>query len=224
MEKAFWKLILPKAVLVLSMAIVMIFSLLQGSSAQTTIMDEWSTVKTPQPPDLKQVAVDPKTTALLLLDFNKQTCNAEFRPRCIASIPHVKKLLAEARAQGCVVIYSLSSGAVPADIATELAPVQGDPIVTSGPDKFLGTDLVKILSEKKIENVIVTGTAAHGAVLYTASGAALRGMHVILPVDGISAESLYPEQYTVWHLLNAPRISNQTTITKIDRITFKSTK
>jgi len=224
MEKAPWKLILPKVVLALSMAIMIILSLLHGSSAQTTIMDEWSTVKTPQPPELKQVVVDPKTTALLMLDFNKQTCNAEVRPRCIVSIPHVKKLLAEARAQGSVVIYSLSSGAVPADIARELAPVQGDPIVTSGPDKFLGTDLVKILSEKKIETVIVTGTAAHGAVLYTASGAALRGMHVILPVDGISAESLYPEQYTVWHLLNAPRISNQTTITKIDLITFKSTK
>jgi nicotinamidase-related amidase len=223
MKKASKRLILWNAVFVLSLVIIMIGSF-QSPTFGQTVVDEWSAVKTPQPPELKQVTVDPKTTALLLLDFNKQTCNAERRPRCIASIPQVKKLLTEARIKGSTVIYSLSAGATPADIAAELAPVQGDPIVTSGPDKFLGTDLLKILSEKKIETVIVTGTAAHGAVLYTASGAALRGMRVVLPVDGISAESLYPEQYTVWHLLNAPRISSQTTVTKIDMITFKMSK
>ena len=92
--------------------------------------------------------------------------------------------------------------------------------MTSGPDKFLGTELEKILKERNIKSVIVVGTAAHGAVLYTASGAALRGMHVIVPVDGISAESLYPEQYTVWNLANAPRVSNQVTITRTDLITY----
>src|SRR3972149_11580189 len=68
-------------------------------SAQT-IIDEWDTVKTPPPPELRPVTIDPKTTALLLLDFNKQTCNAERRPRCIASLPKVKRLLEEARAKG----------------------------------------------------------------------------------------------------------------------------
>jgi hypothetical protein len=37
-------------------------------------------------------------------------------------------------------------------------------------------------------------------------------------VDGISAASLYPEQYTVWHLLNAPRVAAMTTVTKTDMI------
>jgi nicotinamidase-related amidase len=223
MKKEFGTPILWKTAVMISLVIIMIGGI-QFSSFAQTVVDEWNAVKAPQPPELKQVTLDPKTTALLLLDFNKQTCNAERRPRCIASIPLVKKLLAEARAKGSTVIYSLSPGAAPADIATELAPAQGDPVVTSGPDKFLGTDLLTILSEKKIETVIVTGTAAHGAVLYTASGAALRGMRVVLPVDGLSAESLYPEQYTVWHLLNAPRISTQTSVTKIDLITFKMPK
>ena len=35
------------------------------------------------------------------------------------------------------------------------------------------------------------GTSSNGAVLYTASGAALRGMNVIIPVDGISAVDPY---------------------------------
>ena len=95
-----------------------------------------------------------------------------------------------------------------------------EPVVASGPDKFLGTDLEKLLKERNIQTVIVVGTAAHGAVLHTASGAALRGLKVLVPVDGILAEMLYPEQYTVWHLLNAPRIGSQTTITKTELVTF----
>ena len=85
----------------------------------------------------------------------------------------------------------------------------------------MGTELEKILKERGNTTVIVTGTAAHGAVLNTASGAAFRGLKVVLPVDGLSAEDLYAEQYTVWHLLNAPRVSTQTTVTRTDMIVFK---
>lgn len=182
------------------------------------VIAEWNSVKTPPAPEIKDVIVDPKTTALLLLDFNKQTCNAERRPRCIASIPKMKKLLDYARSKGIFVLYSLSAGAVPGDIAADLAPMANDPVVTSGPDKFMGTDLEKILKEKSIKTVIVTGTAAHGAVLYTASGAALRGLQVIIPVDGMSAESTYAEQYVAWNLVNAPRVSAMVTLTRAERI------
>jgi len=187
------------------------------ASAQDVIA-EWNSVKMPPPPELKDVTVDPKTTALLLLDFNKQTCNAERRPRCIATIPKMKKLLDYARAKGILVAYSLSAGAVPGDIAADLAPLAADPVVTSGPDKFMGTDLEKTLKDKGIKTVIITGTAAHGAVLYTASGAALRGMHVIVPVDGMSAEDIYAEQYVAWNLVNAPRVSAMVSLTRSERI------
>lgn len=183
-----------------------------------TIIDEWNAVKTPPAPELKSVKIDPQVTAFLLLDFNKQTCNAEKRPRCIASIPKVQKFLAKARSQGVFVVYSLSPGAAVADIAREVAPQGQEPVVTSGPDKFLGTDLEKILRGRGIKTVIVTGTAAHGAVLYTASGAAFRGMQVIIPVDGMSAESMYAEQYVAWNMMNAPRVSGQSVLTRIDLI------
>ena len=184
------------------------------------ILDEWQSVKTPPAPELKSATLDPTSTALLMLDFNHQTCNAERRPRCIASIPRVKQLLSDARSRGAAVIYSLSVNAKTADVAAEVAPLPGDPVVTSGPDKFMGTDLEDILKKKGIKSVVVVGTAAHGAVLYTASGAALRGMKVYIPVDGLSADSLYAEQYTVWHLANAPRVSTQVTITRSDMITW----
>jgi nicotinamidase-related amidase len=205
-----------KGFCILALLSGMVVLLLQSPLAAQTIVDEWQRVAVPPAPELKPATVDPKTTALLLLDFNKQICNAERRPRCIASIPKVRKLLADARMKGIAVIYSLSAGATPADIASDLAPRAGEPVVTSGPDKFMGTDLEKILKEKGIQTVIVTGTAAHGAVLYTASGAALRGMQVVLPVDGMSAENTYAEQYTAWHLGNAPRVSAKVILTKID--------
>ena len=203
---------------VLASGLMMTFFLFQMPASAQTIVDTWDAVKTPPAPELKSVILDSKATALLLLDFNKQTCNAERRPRCIASIPKVQELLEEARSKGFTIIYSLSAGATSTDIARELAPQKGEPVVTAGPDKFMGTDLEKILMDKGIKTVIVTGTAAHGAVLYTASGAAFRGMQVILPVDGMSAENTYAEQYTAWHLANAPRVSSKVILTKIDLI------
>ncbi len=203
---------------VLASGLMMTFFLFQMPASAQTIVDTWDAVKAPPAPELKSVILDSKATALLLLDFNKQSCNAQLRPRCIASIPKVQGLLEEARSKGFTIIYSLSAGATSTDIARELAPRKGEPVVTAGPDKFMGTDLEKILMAKRIKTVIVTGTAAHGAVLYTASGAAFRGMQVILPVDGMSAENTYAEQYTAWHLANAPRVSSKVILTKIDLI------
>jgi nicotinamidase-related amidase len=185
-----------------------------------TIVDQWSAISAPPPPPLKAVTIDKNTTALLMLDFNEQTCNMQNRPRCIASIPKVKTLLTAARTAGVPVIYSLGGGGKPADIAPALAPAANERVVSSGVDKFVGTDLEKILKEKGTKTVIVVGAAAHGAVLYTASAAAMRGMKVIVPVDGISAEMPYIEQYTVWHLTNAPRIGPSVTLTTIDQVTF----
>lgn len=205
-------------VLLLSCLIGISFFSIPSAGAQETVLDAWTTIKIPPAPIPKPVTVDPKTTALLLLDFNRQVCSVERRPRCIASIPQVKKLLTAARAKGLFVVYSLTVGSKRSDIAPDLAAREDEPAVTSGPDKFLGTDLAEILAARGIKTVIVTGTAAHGAVLNTASGAAFRGLRVILPVDGLSAESLYPEQYTVWHLLNAPLVSTRVTLTDIDLI------
>ena len=220
MKNLFETAAIPTAFIAVMILMCLVVGVGVNTSQAQTVVDEWSGVKIPPPPELKQVNIKPEITALLLLDFNSQTCNMKNRPRCIESIPAVKKLLGDARSKGVSIVYSLSPGAEVKDIAAELAPMTGEPVVTSGPDKFLNTDLEKILKEKKIETVVVTGTAAHGAVLYTASGAALRGMNVIVPVDGLSADSLFPELYTVWNLANAPRVSAKTVITKTGLIKY----
>ena len=133
----------------------------------------------------------------------------------MASIPKIQSLLTEARAKGMPVIYSLTSRAGVADIRKEVAPIAGEPIVRSGVDKFFRTNLEEILKEKGVKTVILVGTSAHGAVLHTATGAALRGWEVIVPVDAISAGEPYAEQYTVWHLVNAPGTRRKTTVTRV---------
>jgi nicotinamidase-related amidase len=196
-------------------AVAAFATLAVGSARAETIIDEWAAVKTPPPPALKPVTVDPKTTALLLLDFNRQTCNPERRPRCIASIPRVKPLLAAARSAGMPVAFSLGGGGKLEDIAADLTPLAGEPVVSSGVDKFLNTNLETILKDRGVTTVIVCGAAAHGAIIYTVAAATLRGFKAIVPVDCISADSTFPEQYTAWHFANAPVISPNITLTTL---------
>jgi nicotinamidase-related amidase len=184
--------------------------------AGQTIIDEWATVKAPPPPELKTVTTNGKA-ALLLLDFLSKSCGA--RPRCLASVPKVQKTADEARAKGILVVHSLPMQGNEADLL--IPPRDGEPIVMSGANKFHRTDLEKILKDKGITTVIVTGTAAHGAVLSTATAAALLNFKVIVPVDGMSADDLYPEQYAIWHLANAPGgIGSNVTLSKLDMIKF----
>jgi nicotinamidase-related amidase len=184
-----------------------------GPLSAQSVIDEWATVQAPPPPPLSKVTVDPRTTALLVLDIAKQTCSQEQRPRCIAMLPKVKKLLAMARTKGVFIIYTLGAASTPADILPEVAMIGSEPVVTSGPDKFVGTQLDQILKDKGIKTVITVGAAAHGAVLHTAAGSAFRGFNVIVPVDGMASESVYAEQYTAWHLLNAPRLATMVKLT-----------
>ncbi len=202
---------------VVGLAVAMLSCAASASRAQT-IVDEWASVKAPAAPELKKVKVDPKTTAFLVLDLIKQTCNAERRPRCLESLPKVQKFLAAARAHGMPVIYSLVPNAKTSDIAAEVAPLGTEPMVATIANKFIRTDLDKILKDKGITTIIPVGTTAQGAVLYTASEASFLGYKVIVPVDGSSAESTYAEQLTAWTLANAPGVGQNTTLTRFDMI------
>lgn len=193
-------------------------ALVPALSSATTIIDEWPNVKAPPAPALKPVTVDPKTTALLMLDFVPPTCGA--RPRCIASLPAMKKLLEQARASGMPVAHSVTGTTKAEDILKDVAPQAGEPVVQASVDKFRNTDLEKFLKDKGVQTVIVTGTAAHGAVLNTATAAVLRGMKVILPVDGVTASETFTEQYVAWHMVNAPAVGPNTTLTKSELLKF----
>ncbi len=183
------------------------------------IVAEWANVKAPPPPELKPVTVDAKTTALLMLDFLPSFyCSDD--PRCVATLPAMKSVLADARLHDMLVVYSVAGKFEAKDIVKDVAPIGNEPVVKSKADKFVNTDLEKILKDKGIQTVIVTGTAANGAVLYTGTEAALRGMKVIVPVDGLSSKELYAEQVAVWQLAHGPGFGNMVTISRSDMIKF----
>jgi len=217
--------------LLAAMAAVSLYAL---PAAAQTIVDEWSSVKAPPAPQLKSVTLEPKTTALLVMDLIKQACNEKARPRCIASIPKIAKLLAEARAKGVFIVYTLFPSTSPAtfpnpvigDTLPAVAPKGDEPVITSFVDKFIlgnkDTGLEKMLKDKAITSVVTVGVAAHGAVLYTASAAVLRGFNVIVPVDGMSGNGTdtYIEQAVATILTTAPIVSPKITLTSIDMVKF----
>jgi nicotinamidase-related amidase len=182
-----------------------------------TIIDEWNSVSIPPAPELKPVTVDPKTAALLVLDMETTICKS---PRCIASIFKINELLSKAREMGMLVVYSLTPMGSPSDIVGQISPSNGDPIVKSDVDKFYKTNLELILQNHGIKTVLITGFAANGAVLHTATSSAFRGYNVIVPVDGMSANNTYAEQYTAWHMLNSPGTRNRAILTKVNLISF----
>ncbi|MDE2264246.1 MAG: isochorismatase family protein [Gammaproteobacteria bacterium] len=186
-----------------------------------SIIEEWSQVKAPAPPALKAVRIDPASTALIVMDISVRTCSSAKRPRCAASLPAIASLVRKARASGVLVLYSLVGHDGRSDIPKAFAARPSDTVVTgAGPDKFVGSGLEAILKARHIKTLITVGTSAEGAVLNTASGAVFRGFEVVVPVDGMSSDTLYGEQSTAWYLAHAPRVSQHAALTEVDRITF----
>ena len=211
-----------------ALAAVLSYSL--PSSAET-IIDEWAKVKVPSPPELKSVTLDPKTTAILVVDMIKQTCNEQRRPRCVAAIPNIEKLLAAARASGVAVIYSLFPSPSPAtfpnpvigDYVPALAPKGNEPVVTAFVDKFMlgdkDTGLQKILKDNGITTLVPVGVASHNGVLFTSVLAALRGFNVVVPVDGMAGNNAYEDQAAAYILTSS--IVYKVTLTSIDMVKFQ---
>lgn len=214
----------PRA-LALAAAVLVAASLPAVAFAQA-VTDDWASAGIPMPaPPVKAVSVDPKTTALAVMDFNRGGCTLAKRPRCVADLPAIAKLLAAARTHGLFIFHTLAGTTTAADISPELAPRPGEPVYggSAGPDKFIGSpeNLEQVLKDRGITTVIAVGTSANGAELFMASAAATRGFRVIVPVDGIPGDSAFIEGFSVWELVNAPpTISSHITLTKTDLISF----
>lgn len=191
------------------------------SSYAGDIMEEWGSVIAPAAPKLADVEASADDTALLILDIEERTCNSERRPRCLDTLPAITDLMERARAAGIPILYSTTSKGTADTILPPVRPEHGEPVVKSSVNKFYGTNLDEELKKRHIKNVIVTGTAAHGAVLHTATAASYMGYQVIAPVDCLSAEDAYTEQATVWNLATGPANSKTTTLTKSVMIKFK---
>jgi nicotinamidase-related amidase len=195
-----------------------------ASSYATDILDDWATAKAPPPPELKPVTLEGSTTALLILDMMKANCGV--RPRCVATVPNVKRLNDAARKAGAMVWYSFvgSNGtATPADVIDPgFMAKDGEWVRQNGPDKFLGSNLDEKLKARGIKTVIVCGTSFQGVGIGTGGGAAQRGYKVIIPIDCLSSEDTYMEQYAAFHLFKGGPavVTSQVTMTRSTMVKF----
>ena len=191
-----------------------------ASAAGPDILQEWNSVQIPPPPKINTVTVDPKTTAVLSLDFNARTCTPQGRARCAAMIPNVVKLLTEARTKGMLVIHAATSNMKNEDIHKEVAPKGDEKIIRGRGDKFMGSNLDQMLKERGIKTVIVMGTSGSSAVLYTALGAAQRDYKAIVPIDTMPADTAFQEQFAIWLIANGSQLREGATLSRSDMIKF----
>ena len=147
-------------------------------------------------------------TSLIIVDMQNDFADERgslYVPDTRKTIKPIKSLLQKSRKSGVTVIYTQDwhreddpefriwgrhavAGSWGAEIIEELKPLEGEIIIKKERyDGFYQTNLEKVLREKKIKNLIITGTVANICVLHTAGSAALRGFKVVVPVDCISA-------------------------------------
>ena len=196
-----------------------------ASSSSADILDEWGSVTPPSPPELKAVTIDRSTTAVLILDMMKTNCGA--RPRCVASVPNVKRLHDAAQHAGVMMWYSLvgdKDQATPANmIDPALAPRDDSEWeFQNGPDKLLGSHLEEKLKAHNIKTVVLCGTSFQGVGIGTGTELAQRGYKIIIPVDCLASEDAYREQYAAWHLAKGgpAAVTSQVTLTRTTMIKF----
>jgi len=183
------------------------------------VIDNWAQVQVPAAPKLENVTVDPKTTALFMLDILKQNCGPN--PACTAALPGVKSLLDQARAKKMYVVYSKFPGPADADVLPEVARTGNEPMITGFLDKFLKTNLDELLKQHQIKTVIVVGNASNGAVLFTAQSAFALGYEVVVPVDGATSRVPYADQSTIYTFAAAPVMGGKVKLTRTNMITVQ---
>ncbi len=166
------------------------------------------TVVVPEYEVTEKVEVNPKTTALLIVDMQNDFVKEGGKlvvPTAKDTVPAIRKLLDLARQSGMMVAYTQDThlpndpefpiwgehcliGTWGWEIIDELKPQPNELVVQKRRyDGFYGTTLEHDLRVAGVDTLIVTGTVANICVLHTAGSAALRWFKVIVPKDGISA-------------------------------------
>lgn len=176
------------------------------------------TVETPDYEVERHVVVNPKTTALIIVDMQNDFVKeggALVVGDAEKTIQAIKRLLDLARRRSLAVFYTQDThdpgdpefpiwgqhvlrGSWGWQIIEELIPRPTDRVIQKlRYDGFFGTSLDHELRLRQVATVIVCGTVANICVLHTAGSAALRGYKVILPIDAISAITPFDFQATI---------------------------
>jgi nicotinamidase-related amidase len=179
----------------------------------------------PNRPEAKPVALDAKSTAILVLDLNARCHDA--KQICHQLTPRLGEFLDKARAANVLIVYSVSAsakGTPLGEVASPLKRRDNEPVVYPDAfDKFTGGELQSLLKDKGVKTVIITGASTNAAVLYTATTAArMHRYNVVVPMDGMVANTNYEQEYTFHQFTVLPSEANkQFQFTKLEMVGFK---
>ena len=186
------------------------------------------TLQMPATPEPARVTLDPKTTALIVLDYVEDICAAQ--PTCKGQmLPAMIPFLERVRKAGLVIAYGTREQNM-THWLKEVAPMAGDiKITNTAQDRFYNTDLDKLLKAKGIKTLIMVGWKISGSVTYTSVAAMAREYTVVIPMDTTSAGSPYETTIGFYNVLNSgnANLANEAlkpkavTLTRADLITFQ---
>ena len=199
-----------------------------GEAAQAQSTSKSLTLQMPALPDPVRVALNPATTALMVLDYVDPICSSQ--PKCKGEmLPALTPFLARARKAGVVVAYG-TRGPNMSKWLPEVAPAASDiKIVSTAQDRFYNTDLESALKAKGVATIILVGWKVSGSVTYTSVGATVRGYTTVIPVDTTAASTDYETAIGFYQILNQnpPNLKNEplkpksATLSRTDMITFQ---
>ena len=186
------------------------------------------TLQMPATPDPARVTLDPKTTALIVLDYVEDICAKQ--PSCKNQmLPAMIPFLERVRKAGLPVAYGTRKQNM-THWLKEVAPTTSDiQVINTAQDRFYNTDLDKTLKAKGVNTLILVGWKVSGSVTYTSVAAMARGYTVVVPMDTTSAGSDYETTIGFYNVLNSgtanltnePLKPGSVTLSRTDMITFQ---
>ena len=206
----------------------LVLALCGGAAQAQSTSKPLQTLQMPALPDPVRVALNPATTALLVLDYVEPICNSQ--PKCKGEmLPAVTPFMAQVRKAGVVWAYGTRDQNMSKWLPA-VAPAPGDiKIVNTAQDRFYNTDLDKALKAKGITTIIMVGWKVSGSLTYTSVGATLRDYTVVIPVDTTAATTDYETVIGFYQILNQgnsnlknePLKPKSPTLSRTDMITFQ---
>jgi nicotinamidase-related amidase len=176
------------------------------------------------------ITIDPRTTALVLIDLQQGVVSRPFAPRSGAEVvQNASRLAAKFRALGATVVLvrvtfqpdskdrlnapadapmQFNSSALPpnwAELVPEIGPQTGDLIITKRQwGAFYGTELDLQLRRREVRTIVLGGIATNFGVESTARDAYERGYAQIFVEDAMASMTAEAHEFVVENIF--PRI------------------
>jgi nicotinamidase-related amidase len=171
------------------------------------------------------ITINPARSALLVLELSQLLAEPGHFSTSLA--PGVVNLLVKAREAGMLIAFTVPEpfkGTINGQVYSIFERRPCEPVFFPPAfDKFSSGQIQSLLKLYAIDTLIITGSKANMAVLYTTTTAVTEfNYHVVMPVDGIAAATEYEKEYTLYQFrAYAEEFPSRFTFTKLDLISFQ---